>query len=92
MKDSYCIYNAILLGVILNVVLPYVVGPFATDEEKIPPNGAASLTYKGQFMHMMVHHNQVPVTSSVIIALIVGLSVYLGYVLKPIERVLKLLK
>ena len=89
MKEKYCIYNAILLGVILNVVLPYVLGPFATEEEKTPPNGAASLTYKGQFMHMMVHHNQVPVTSSLIIALIVGLSVYLGYVLKPFERLLK---
>ena len=89
MKSEYCIYNAILLGVILNIVLPYILDPFATEEEKKPPNGAASLTYKGQFMHMMVHHNQVPVMSSLIIALIVGLSVYLGYVLKPLERLLK---
>ncbi len=89
MKSEYCIYNAILLGVILNIVLPYILGPFATEDEKKPPEGAKSLSYKGQFMHMMVHHNQVPVMSSLIIALIVGLSVYLGYVLKPLERLLK---
>lgn len=89
MKSEYCIYNAILLGVILNIFLPYILTPFATEGEKKPPEGAESLSYKGQFMHMMVHHNQVPVMSSLIIALIVGLSVYLGYVLKPLERLLK---
>ena len=72
------IINSIIYGVILNIVLPLVLGPFATEEEKVPPNGAASLSLKSQFMHMMVHHNQVPFMSSVIIAIIVGLSVFLG--------------
>ena len=86
MKDeSNCILNAIVVGVVLNLVLPVLLKPFATEEEKKPPNGAASLSPKGQFMHMMVHHGQVPVMSSLIIALIVGLSVYLGYVLKPVN-------
>lgn len=43
-------------------------------------------------MHMMVHHNQMPVMSSVIIAIIVCLVVYLGYVLDPMEYVTKPLK
>ena len=86
MKDeTNCILNAIVIGVVLNLVLPVLLKPFATEEEKKPPNGAASLSPKGQFMHMMVHHGQVPVMSSLIIALIVGLSVYLGYVLKPVN-------
>jgi len=86
MKDeNNCILNAIVIGVVLNLVLPVLLKPFATEEEKKPPNGAASLSPKGQFMHMMVHHGQVPVMSSLIIALIVGLSVYLGYVLKPVN-------
>ena len=76
---SKCLQNAVLMGIILNLVLPYILKPFATEEEMKPPNGAASLSMKGQFMHMMVHHNQVPVMSSLIIALMVGLSVYLGY-------------
>ena len=89
MKDERnCILNAIFIAVVLNIVLPLLLEPFATNEEKLPPNGAASLSLKGQFMHMMVHHGQVPLMSSLIIALIVGLSVFLGYVLKPVNYVL----
>jgi hypothetical protein len=76
---SKCLQNAVLMGIILNLVLPYLVRPFATEEEMRPPKGASSLSLKGQFMHMMIHHHQVPFMSSVIIALIVGLAVYLGY-------------
>jgi uncharacterized membrane protein YjfL (UPF0719 family) len=66
----------------LNLVLPLILKPFATQEEIKPTNGAASLSLKGQFMHMMIHHNQVPFMSSVIIAIIVGLSVYLSHQFK----------
>tara|TARA_Y100000022_G_C12943321_1_gene237045 strand:+ start:222 stop:503 length:282 start_codon:yes stop_codon:yes gene_type:complete len=90
--EGYCLANAIFMGVVLNIVLPLILSPFATDEEKQPPKGAASLSFKGQFMHMMVHHNQVVFMSSLIIALIVGLAVYLGYFLKPYERLIKLFK
>ena len=75
---NFDLKNPVIFGVLLNIVLPLVLKPFATEEEIKPPNGAASLSLKGQFMHMMVHHNQVPLMSSVIIAIIVGLSVYLG--------------
>tara|TARA_B100001057_G_C22589099_1_gene848243 strand:- start:335 stop:583 length:249 start_codon:yes stop_codon:yes gene_type:complete len=74
---SYLV-NPIIFGILLNIILPLVLEPFATEQEKKPTNGAASLSLKGQFMHMMVHHNQVPFMSSVIIAIIVGLSVFLG--------------
>ena len=90
--ESYCIMNAVVIAITLNIVLPLLITPFATDEERSPPNGAAALSPKGQFMHMMVHHSQVPVTSSVIVALMVGLAVYLGYVVKPVERVVQLMK
>lgn len=91
-SEVYCIVNAILMGIVLNIILPLVLSPLATEEEKKPPNGAASLSFKGQFVHMMVHHNQVAFMSSLIIALIVGLAVFLGYKLKPLERVMKLIK
>ena len=91
-SEVFCIANAILMGVVLNIVLPMILTPFATKEEKMPPNGATSLGPKGQFMHMMVHHNQVPVMSSFIIALMVGLAVFLGYKLKPAEKVVQLMK
>ena len=91
-KDSYCILNAILIGIIINLVLPMILTPFATKEEIKPPNGPSSLSHKGQFMHMMVHHNQVPFMSSLTIALIVGLSVFLGYLLNPVGNLMVLLK
>ena len=67
--------KASLVAIVLNIILPFILTPFATAEEIKPANGAASLSYKSQFMHMMVHHNQVMVTSSLIIAIIVYLSV-----------------
>ena len=80
-----CIINSVLFAVILNIVLPIILTPVATKEEKKPPNGAKNLSYKGQFMHMIVHHGQIPFMSSVIVAIIVGLSVFLNYTFKPIK-------
>ena len=62
----------------INVVLPFVLKRFATQDEISPPNGPSKLNMKEQVMHMFVHHSQVPVTSSVIIAIIVFLSVLLA--------------
>ena len=90
MSDSDCILNSIIMGILINLVLPMVLLPLATPEEKKPPNGAASLPLKSQFMHMMVHHNQVPLMSSIIIAIIVGLSVYGGYKLQPMKLISRL--
>ena len=86
-KEFRCIINAMIIGVILNLVLPVALKPLATPNEIKPPNGARNLSYKEQFMHMMVHHGQVPFMSSVIVAIIVGLSVYLGYELKPTKLI-----
>ena len=74
--NNKLLIRAVGIAVVLNIVLPMIFTQFATPEEISPPNGAASLSLKGQFMHMMVHHNQVMLSSSVIIALIVGLSVF----------------
>ena len=71
-----------VVAVILNLVLPMVLVKFATEEEKKPTNGAASLSLKGQLMHMMVHHNQVPLSSSLIIGVIAFASCYLACMIK----------
>jgi len=67
--------KAAVVGVILNIVLALAASPFATKEEVKPPKGAGNLSFKSQIMHMLVHHNQVMLTSSLIVALLVGLSV-----------------
>ncbi len=63
--------RVVAIAVVLNLVLPFLLKPLASEEEIKPPNGAASLSMKGQLMHMFVHHAQVPISSSVIVAVIV---------------------
>ena len=70
--------KAAAIGVILNVVLSYALSPFATDEEVKPSNGAANLSFKSQIMHMLVHHKQVILTSSLIVALVSGISCWIA--------------
>ena len=81
-KELKTIISAVLVGIIINLVLPFAVKPFATPEQIKPPNGADKLSFFDQLMHMFVHHAQVPLTSSIIVAVIVGLSVYLGKFIK----------
>ena len=80
-----CVLNACIYAVVLNLVLPMIAKPFATKAEIKPPNGADKLSFKSQLMHMLVHHAQVPLTSSLIIVLIVSLSITLGYRFKIIQ-------
>ena len=67
-----------LVAVILNVVLSLALSPYATKEEVKPPNGASKLSFKSQIMHMLVHHKQVILTSSIIVALLSGISCWIA--------------
>jgi hypothetical protein len=82
--NKVVIYS-VIITVVLNLVLPMIFAPLATDEEKKPNDGVESLDFKGQFMTMMVHHKQVPVSSSCIIAVVVGVSVYLAQTLSKLK-------
>jgi len=68
----------VIIAGILNIVLPMLLAPFATPEEIKPKNGAESLDFRGQFMHMMVHHNQTMITSTLIIMFMVYASVLIS--------------
>jgi hypothetical protein len=70
--------KAAAIGVVLNVVLSFALSSFATDEEVKPPNGAANLSFKSQIMHMLVHHKQVMLTSSLIVGLVTGISCWVA--------------
>ena len=69
---------SMIVGVIINIILPFSLKPFATPEQIKPPNGAENLSFIDQLMHMFVHHAQVPLTSSIIVAIIVGLSCFVS--------------
>ena len=79
MHCSSLIHRSVFTAVVLNLALPYLVIPYATADEIKPPNGVGSLSTKGQIMHMLVHHDQFPLSSSVFIGLIVFLSIYIAY-------------
>jgi len=68
--------------VLLNLILPTLAKPLANKDEISPPNGAGNLSFKGQVMHMLVHHGQVPLTSSLIVALLVIIALYLSQLIK----------
>lgn len=72
MNDLLCV---VVVAVVLNLLLPMLMKPLATPEEVKPSNGAGSLSMKGQVMHMLVHHAQVPISSSIVVAVIVVASV-----------------
>ena len=87
MKDILnLIQKPVLIAVALNILLPMLLAPYANADEINPPNGPNQLSMKGQFMHMMVHHNKVLLTSSAIVGLVVFLAVSIGYKLKPVGR------
>ena len=76
------------IAILINVVLSMLLSHFATNEEIKPPNGAAALSFKGQFMHMMVHHKQVLFMSSLIVGIVVFLSVYLAKSVKHFDKLM----
>lgn len=77
-KANKYLLCAVVMSVVLNLVLPMLAKQIATSDEIKPPKGATNLSFKSQIMHMLVHHAQVPIASSVVVALIVALSIYLG--------------
>lgn len=75
--EMKCLLNAIFFAIILNLCLPYLFDYL--------PMGKSN-----EYMKMLAHHKMTPLSSSVIVALITGLAVYLGYLVKPVERLQKL--
>ena len=72
------IINSVIFAVLLNVIFSYALGFIATPQEIKPPHGAAKLNFKEQIMHMFVHHKQVILASSIIVAFVVAISVGLA--------------
>lgn len=81
MINDVAILNSIV-GVILNIVLSVVFSAHATPSQVKPPNGAANLDFFDQIMHMLVHHKQVLLTSSLIIFVIIFISTHTVIYLK----------
>ena len=78
MTNKNLILKVTVFSVLLNLALPTFFYKLATKDEIKPPNGAKSLSLKGQLMHMFVHHAQVPLSSSIIVGIIASVSTFLA--------------
>tara|TARA_B100001094_G_scaffold288477_1_gene304722 strand:+ start:864 stop:1136 length:273 start_codon:yes stop_codon:yes gene_type:complete len=85
MGESDCIVNSIIVGVVISFVMPRVVLMFSKPDEIKLAQNIDGLTEKEKLMHLMSHKVQMPVTVALIVAFVVGASVYLGYILKPMK-------
>ena len=79
MKHEFtCIINAIIFSVLLNIGIPQLISYLPLDKSN-------------EIFKMLDHHKITPVSSSIIVAVITGLSVYLGYLFKPLEKIKSLI-
>jgi hypothetical protein len=81
LEKSQCnlLCMATLVGVVGNVVLSLLVASLATSNQTNPPTGnAADLNLLDQIVHMFVHHKHVLLSSSLVVAAVVALSVYVA--------------
>ena len=72
------IIKAALVAIVLNLVLPFIVSPIATDKEKNACIKDTELNLKEKFMVMLLHHKHMPIMSSAIVALVLTVSVILA--------------
>ena len=72
------VLKAALISMVLNLILPYFVSPFATEKEKNACIKDKNLSFKEKFMIMLLHHQLMPVMSSVIGAIVLLVSVTLA--------------
>ena len=80
-----CIINAVIYAIALNLILPLIAKRFATPEEIKPPGCPSKLSLKGQIMYMLVHHDKLRVSSTIIVATVVALSITVGYQFKIVQ-------
>ena len=71
-KNMNLIGQAVIIGITINLVITYALKHVATPNQISPPNGASSLPFFDQLIHMFVTIERPPLTSS-------NLMVYIVY-------------
>lgn len=84
-KKLKCCLNCVIFAVLLNLVLSQLAGLVATAEESNHLTSPSSLSIKGNVMKMLVHHRDTPVSSSIVVALVVFCACALGYCLPVLK-------
>ena len=68
------ILKAAIIAIILNLILPYFISPFATEKEKNSCIKDTDLNFKEKFVIMLLHHQYMPIMSSIIVAIVIFIS------------------
>ena len=74
-------YKIPIILVILGIIIPMILSPFATPQE-INPNNIRNLSFKSQIMHMMVLKNKIILSSSIFIGVISFCATYIALRIK----------
>jgi len=67
---------SMVMGILVNLVVPYLATLVASEKQKDhhhKPDGIVD-----EAMTMLVHHANTPVSSSIVVAIVVGAAVYLA--------------
>lgn len=78
--NNNILLKSVMVGVLINLFFPHILKKYITYDEISPPTPVDALPIKNQIMHMIYHHNLVPLSSSLIIATIIILSVYIAQI------------
>lgn len=80
------IITTLIIAILLNFIIPHIVLPLATDEEK---KTGDDLGVKGNFMRLMAYNSANPLSSTIYLLIIVFVSIYLGQMIKIKESIIK---
>ena len=79
-SEISCILNACIFAVLLNLIVPFVAKQFFTKEEL--NSNKDVLPARKLVVHMLLHHLNNPLISSIAVVFFVSLSITLGYYFK----------
>ena len=77
-KVGKLVLISVIAAVLLNLILPIFFKSITKDKKQISTTlycSMATLGFFDQLKNMFVHHSEVPLTSSIIVAFIVSISV-----------------
>ena len=72
-KDCKLLCYAVVVAVLVNLILPQIVVRLANEKQRT--GQAKDMNFWDQTVSMLVHHAHTPLTSSIIVAVIVAISV-----------------
>lgn len=76
------IITSIIIVVLLNLTIPNILLPYIKSKHSHPENGIDKLNFGQKFMNLMYFLAKAPLLSSLVLAVMVGISVFLGSMIK----------